>query len=356
MARIFTLVLVLGLIVGGYLVYKNQKHFVPQPQKAIEVAPQRWQIATGTQSDNSSQTLVNASNATSLQSEGNASDVNASLANATLAGLPEDRLLTFEFVQDMASFLVSNYFPAHTVRNPGEQGRFNLNVKSANIRYGVDFPGMAVDLTDILGSRKQIFDHVLSGPVLEFLQQAYIPLFLDSLNQALDRATWEQESGKEMHLDPAQRKEMFSLLATKIRVVGQTIITLATSEAIDSLVDKYLDDMDKVNQAHMHFWELQGSTNPSPSSLNDASAQIKSSIQTREISRQRLLQTITTAVNPQGMDASELIYLAQWVHRRGQEDSDRLGQVVKAGEALLKTATSVDKYASQAQPDSMSQE
>jgi hypothetical protein len=83
--------------------------------------------------------------------------------------------------------------------------------------------------------------------------------------------------------------------------------------------------------------------------LNDASAQIKSSIQTREMSRQRLLQTIATSVNPQGMDASELVYLAQWIHRRGEENPDRLALVAKAGNLLTQTATTLEKHASQVQ-------
>lgn len=347
MARILALILILGLSVGGYLIYQHKRQSIPKPQEAIEVAPQRWQVSSTT-TENSSQLSMQA-NATLALLEDNATTANAtSEKNATLS-IPSDKLVTHEFVHDLASFLVANYFPANTQRNPGEKGRFNLNIKSANIRYGVDFPGLDVDLVDILGSRQAIFEHVLNNTVLDFLAQAYTPLLLDSLNQALATATWTNASGEEIQINESQRKEMLVLLANKVRVIGQTVTALATSETISSLVNKYLEDMDQVNQAHMHFWELQGSPNASPAALNDASAQIKSSIQTREMSRQRLLQTIATSVNPQGMDASELVYLAQWIHRRGEENPDRLALVAKAGNLLTQTAATLEKHASQVQ-------
>lgn len=359
MNRILVLLVILGLAAGGYLAYQNKDRFKPTPE-AKEVAPHRWQVNTPTaRTENASQEVLNATNATQILSEGNAtSDANATTAenatseeNATRAVPPSDAIVTHGFIHDLAAYLVSNYFPADTKRNPSAQGRFDLNVKSLNIRYGVDFPGMAVDVTDVLGSRKRIFDHVLTAPVLDFMHAAYTPLFLDALEQALVQATYTQTSENEGSITDAQRKEMLGLLAAKLRVVGQIVTTLATSDTIHPLVEKYLEDMDKVSTAHMKFWDLQASGSASPAAQNEASTRIKTAIQTREVSRQRLLQAIATTVNPQGMDASELIYLAQWVHRRGQEDPNRLPLVAKTGELLNKTATAVEERSRQPRPE-----
>jgi hypothetical protein len=219
-----------------------------------------------------------------------------------------------------------------------------------NIRYGVDFPGLNVDQADILGARKIVFGHVLQGPVLEFLHAAYTPLFLDSLERTLASTTHVLASGQSAAITPEQRTEMLGLLAARLQTIGKTVVTLATTDSIRPLVGKYLEDIDKVGEAHLAFWNLQ-TQNASLSATTEASTRIKTTIQTREISRQRLLQTIVGAGVPQGMDASELVYLAQWVYRRGLENTAYVAAVAKAGDLLIRVADAVAERSRQAGPD-----
>lgn len=342
MKRILAIAFILALA-GGYWFMQNRDTSSPEPA-ATEVAPQRWQVSTARQSaEEPQQAPLNAT-----------ADVNGTTVNGTQTGnatgpvYPADDIVRHEFVEDVSAYLVSLYLPAGTKDNPGTQGRFDLNVKSLNIRYGVDFNGLAVDPQDTLGARKIVFGHVLKGPMLDFLHAAYTPLFLDSLERALQSVTYTLPSGQMAVVSQEQRKEMLTLLAARLGAIGKTVAALARSESIRPLVTKYLDDMESVSQAHLAFWNIPEGA--SVSARNEASARIKTTIQTREISRQRLLQAIVSTANPQDMDASELIYMAQWVYRRGEDDPG-LKNVARAGELLTRTASAVSERANEPRPE-----
>lgn len=343
MKRILAILVILALA-GGYWFMQNRERFFPKPI-ATEVAPQRWQVSSGNASQNVTRGHVNATNA-SLDTDQNATTG----ANATNVGYPTDEIVRHDFVQDMSEYLIARYLPGGTKKNPAPEGRFDLNVKSLNIRYGVDFPGLNVDQTDTLGARKTVLSHVLQESVLEFMHAAYMPLFLDNLERGLQSSTHTLPSGEEVAITEEQRKEMLGLLAAKLRMIGRTVATLAKTESIRPLVAKYLEDIENVSQAHLAFWNLQGQ-NATVTASNDASARIKTTIQTREISRQRLLQAIVSSADPQGMDASELIYMAQWVYRRGLEDPKTMVSVAKAGELLVKTSAAVEERSRQPKPE-----
>jgi len=340
MKRILALVVILALA-GGYWFYQNRERFFPKPE-AVQVAPQRWQVSTTqeTPAEPPAPVEVNATNATA-QTDQNATE------NATAAVVPSDEIVGHEFVRDLATYMVERYLPGGTKKNPSGKGRLDLNVKSMNMRYGIDFPGLNVDPADTLGARKIIFTHVLNDTVLDFLQAAYTPLFLDSLEEALNSSTHTLASGQDAAITPAQRTEMMSLLAARLRAVGSTATALARNDAIRAMVAKYLQDMENVSQAHLAFWNLQ-TENATQTVIDEASARIKTTIQTREISRQRLLQAIVSTAAPQGMDASELVYIAQWIYRRTAENPQAAQTVGKAGEILIKIAGAVQERSSQA--------
>ena len=342
MKRILAIAFILALA-GGYWFMQNRDRFFPKPV-ATEVAPQRWQVGTGQPAP-----LVAVQepvNATVTTPEDNAT----AEGNATAPAFPADEIVRHDFIEDLSRYLVARYLPGGTKKNPGAEGRFDLNVKSVNIRYGVDFNGLNVDPADTLGARKVIFTHVMKEPVLDFLHAAYTPLFLDSLERALQETTFTLPSGQMAVVSEAQRKEMLTLLAARLKTIGKTMSTLARTDSIRLLVTKYLEDMESVSQAHLAFWNMQGEE-ATISARNEASARIKTTIQTREISRQRLLQAIVSASNPQGMDASELIYMAQWVYRRSLDDPASMVGVAKAGDLLVRTAEAVQERAQEPQPE-----
>jgi hypothetical protein len=347
MKRLLVL-LVIAVLAGGAWLYLNQERFFPKPV-AKEVSPQRWQVGDARTNPAETPPLFNATNETLTDNATAASNATQD-GNATQTPPAADEIVRLDFVEDASAYLVSRYLPGGTKKNPESRGRFDLNVKSVNIRYGVDFPGLNVDPADILGARRIVFDHILQGPVLEYLHAAYTPLFLDSLERALQGATHTLTSGQSAAITPEQRAEMLGLLAARLQAIGKTVVTLATTDSIRPLVGKYLEDTDKVSEAHLAFWNLQ-TAKASLSATNEAGTRIKTTIQTREISRQRLLQTIVGAGAPQGMDASELVYLAQWVYRRGLENPHNVAAVAKVGDLLIRVADAVEERSRQPRPD-----
>lgn len=348
MKRVLVILVALILAGGGYWLLQNKERLFPKPV-AKEVAPQRWQVSTATEPANATPPV--AANATNASSEANAT----AEANATLPLPPADEIVRHDFVTDVSEYLVARYLPGGTKKNPAPQGRFDLNVKSVNMRYGIDFPGLDVDPVDTLASRKAVFAHVLQAPVLDFLHAAYTPLFLDSLEQALRSTSHTLASGQSVPVTDEQRAEMLSLLAGRLRSVGRTVAALARTDSVRPLVTKYLEDIENVSQAHLAFWNVQGE-NASVTARDEASARIKATIQTREISRQRLLQAIVGAASPQGMDASELIYLAQWIHRRSLEDARWVEATGKAGDLLVKVAEAVEQRSREPRPESTAED
>jgi hypothetical protein len=334
MKRVLVIIVVIAaLIGGGYWFMQNRERFFPKPE-AKKVAPQRWQVsATGPPEPLNATPTTDAANASGAdEAAGNAT----AEANATETVPPADEIVRRDFVSDACDYLVARYLPGNSPKNPAGKGRFDLNVKSVNMRYGIDFPGLNVDSVDILGARQSIFRHVLKEPVLESLYRTYTPLFLDSLDATL------REAG---HND-AQRSEMLTLLATRLRAIGRTVAGLAATGDVGPLVEKYLADIESVSQAHLAFWNVQAE-NASATARDEASARIKTTIQTREISRQRLLQAIVKTTNPKGMDASELIYLAQWMHRRQMENPQWRDASGTAGRLLVKVADAVEERSRQ---------
>lgn len=342
MKRAVLLLFVAAAAAAAFWFWRNQQQSSPQPV-AREVAPQRWQVSGANPSNATTVTAENTFNATNETLA-----ENATAENATLAG-PEDSIVGHGFVQDLSRYLVSVYHPAQTKRNPSDQSRFDLNLKSLNIRYGVDFPGLNVNPMDTLASRKTVFTHVFTPKVLEFLHTVYTPVFLDNLELALLGSPRVLTSGQKADISEVQRREMLTLLAAKARAVGKTVAAQARTASIRELTGKYLEDMEKVNEAHITFWNLQAD-NASTAAVDEASIKIKAAIQTREMSRQRLLQSIVSTANPQGLDASDLIYLAQWVYRRGLENPALLAQVAAAGDLGVKTAAALEERARQPRP------
>lgn len=337
----FLIIFLLVLAGAGYYWFFQKPSEQPKPE-AREVAPHRWQISTTKAPDSPTNETLAETNATT---EENGTEENATNATA----VPEDTVVGHGFVRDMSRYLVARYLPAGVRRNPSAQPRFDLNVKSLNIRYGADFPGLNVNPEDIPAARKLIFTHALNDQTLEFLRTAYTPLFLDSLERSLAGVTYVLPSGQAAGITEAQRAEMLGMLAARLRGIGRTVAVLARTDSIPPLVDQYLADANKVDEAHLAFWNRQAE-NATPAQINDASTQIKTAIQAREMSRQRLLQTIVSTANPQNMDASELIYLAQWVHRRRLENLP-MNTVAKAGELLTGTAAALEERASQPKPE-----
>lgn len=347
--------LVIAALAGGFWFYQNELRTVEKPI-AKEIAPQRWVVNETAGSGNtttSNETVTEPAanlpanstlydNATTIST--GEEQTNSTADNATEVTGPEDAVLQHGFLADTSAYLVSRYFPGNSIRNPAAQGRLDLNVKSVNIRYGVDFPGMGVDPADTLGSRKIIFTHLLNQQVLDFLYDSYLPLFLERMDEALAAATYELPSGTPQNLSPAQQSEMLTLLGTRMKNVGQTVGILVRTSTIMPLVQTYVDDMEKVNRAHQEFWELQ-SQQASISTTNEASTRIKTSIQNREMSRNRLLRSIVKTGGPQGMDASELVYLAQWVYRRAQADAASLPVVARAADLVVKTGEALQQHA-----------
>jgi hypothetical protein len=129
---------------------------------------------------------------------------------------------------------------------------------------------------------------------------------------------------------------MLGLLAAKLRMIGQIVATLAKTESIRPLVAKYLEDIESVSQAHLAFWNLQGE-NATVTASNDASARIKTTIQTGKFPVSVCCRP-SSAQPPAGHGCLGA-HLSGAVgvsarHGRSQENREH----AKAGELLIKTS------------------
>ena len=182
MKRVLVVIVVIAAILaGGYWFMQNRERFFPKPE-ARKVAPQRWQVSTAGPPEPSNATPASeAANASGRPTPLRKTPRPSPTPPAIAPPVDESCVRTSSRTRETTWWPATCRATARKIRRA--KGRFDLNVKSVNMRYGVDFPGMNVDPVDILGARETIFRHVLQEPVLKFLHESYTPVFLDRLDR-----------------------------------------------------------------------------------------------------------------------------------------------------------------------------
>ncbi|WP_028588388.1 hypothetical protein [Desulfocurvus vexinensis] len=239
-----------------------------------------------------------------------------------------DKVLTLDFIEDLAAYLAAAYQPGGSSENLGSSGLTTATFRKVNMRYGVELHGLDVDHANPQAGRRQALDHLMSPIVLRL---AY-DLLAEDLLRAMARAGAGQTrqfatSGgfAERPLTPAQVREMFDLYAARTRDIGRTFQTYASRPELVQLMDRYFQVARRVNAAYARYADREATGAPEQE-LDAISLEIKAGITEREALRRELLRG---SIPASGLSISEgeVLDIAAWVSRRLAADPEAINAV-----------------------------
>jgi len=250
-------------------------------------------------------------------------------------------MVTPRFVDDLADFVLSRYHPPQSVDNPKPQGKTTIDFKSLNARYGLELIGLRTSSSNLRKAREEVLTVVMDPDVLEFLYNQYADSFVDELVATAREVEKPFVSPEGMRgLETEHIAEMLRLNAEYIGNVAEVFEILGQSKAIPGMVDSYIEAEKEAVHANYILNQKQNELARLEQRLEEAkedtdrlqlrvknmqeekelaALEYKQAIQHREKIRQKLLQTIRNQAGQLDLETHEVLYIAEWVHRRISE-------------------------------------
>ncbi|WP_027369291.1 hypothetical protein [Desulfovermiculus halophilus] len=290
------------------------------------------------------QLVTRAANGTSgnasLEGSGQTSDPDTQdAANAT--GAQEDRswveksIIAPYLVQDVARLLVEHYRPANASGGGDTQGSLQISFKILNARYGIDFLNLHAPDKGVKQARSQVLQYALRPDVLERIYATYARDVLTTLEAEAEDAekTVYGPDGQMKHisLTPEQIAEMHSLYAAYFRDVGRLMGVLSNNRALAEDIETYLQaEQDAVHASYL-LKKARQEGNEGDQTAKERRTQAadayRQALRHRERTKERILNRIQSRAPELDLPVDEIMYVAQWVHRRLMEGerSEALG-------------------------------
>lgn len=301
---------------------------VPPSAPLTEVGPQRWRIGNATEVSPEANATANATNAT----EPEAAEANAT-ANATVA---DDPTVPRSVVRLLAQAVADRYQPGRTSRNLSAAGRLEVRLQSLGVRLA-ELPGFSLDTSDPFQARRLVVAYVLRPEVLDRLERAYLPVFLEALDAALAGSTrvfLVDGAERAMPLSPEHRAEAKALAAQHLRHLAAALHSLAADQSHLSLVAAWQAQQQRVTAAQIEVWNVQ--VRGDMDALARATQAVDEALRQEAQARQRLVASLKRL--PLGED--DALYLAAWTARRAKDGLD-LAALAPVAQALERAAAAL---------------
>lgn len=335
-ARIIIGVVVVAIVISGIWLFSRKADTPPQAVNAT----QKPQIATSMQqiADKAAETIdeISPDEATQNGSSGNATAgapktqpaapaVAAKQAQTepaqkqeeTTEENVEDDTIRLSFIDNLSAYLVAGYQPPKSRKNPTEHGRLAISYKQVNMHYGLD-PSLFGNPGGAAGQlRKAVLDYAFQPGMLKSLYTLYADSFVDQMSEQAQTAerSFPTNGGSfaNAQLNAAQSAELLTLYADRCSDAARVFKVMAKEPELNDNVERYLLAARNVNTAYEHFWKRDLKA---PSQVELAGKEIKQAIVLREELRSKVIQAIRNRNNLNNLSDEQLLYLAQWGHRR----------------------------------------
>jgi hypothetical protein len=276
----------------------------------------------------------------SLEGSGQASNPDAQdAANATTSpdqgSWVEESIIAPYLVQDVARLLVEHYRPANASGGRDTQGSIQISFKILNARYGIDFLNLHAPDKGVKQARSQVLQYALRPNVLERIYAAYAGDVLTALEaEAGDvQKTVYAPDGQMKHvsLTPEQIAEMHFLYAAYFRDVGRLMGVLSNNQVLAKGIETYLQaEQDAVHASYLLKKARQEGKEGDKTAKErraQAADAYRQALRHRERTKERILDRIQSRAPELDLPVDEIMYVAQWVHRRLMEGerSEALG-------------------------------
>lgn len=245
------------------------------------------------------------------------------------------------FFDDLAQQIVAGYHPPKSELNPQTQGRLQFHFSSLNRRYGMDLVGLEHQSPSLIQGREEIFRNLLQPEALETVWTLFVPVFEQALDEALLAGRWSFParggSSEERGLAIQEQQEFYRLLSGSAAALAQAVQGYADHQNAPALMERWLQAQSNAYAAHSRYQvaetELLTAQEEAPDDQvrilaerleRDAAAQgIMQAIAAREQARRELLEIFAAGRSRPDLSESELVYLAEWLHRRTHAHPER---------------------------------
>lgn len=211
---------------------------------------------------------------------------------------PADSRVQPAFVDDLAGHVLERF----------QGSGLDLSLPSLNQRYGVKLTGLAG------GSRAAVLRYAFHPDMLRSLYTIYADRFLDSLDRQCTERNWSDLQKRQLHMALAGRLNAWAAALDGVAAVPDLSARLAESER---LLQESLDIYGRMAGTVFELDEAR--------QRNDAAAIATAQLRVDDIRRHA----------GAALDDDSLLFVAQWVGRRLQQDSKALA-TVRAGSAALR--------------------
>lgn len=332
-----TMLLLLLVAAGlGAVWWWLQRPQTPPPAPITEVAPQRWRVGNTSETG----TMANATHVSNDTTAATAENASTNTTNATNTTVADDSMLPRSLVRTLAQAMVERYHPGRTTKNLSGTGRLDLRIQSLGVRLA-DLPDVAVDKSDILEARQVVIAYALQPEILRVLEQAYLPVFVSALEEALAGSTrvfLVDGAERVQPLSAAQRTEAMTLVARDLKNLAQAITSLAQDQSHLPLMTAWHAQQQAVTKAQMDVWNVQ--VQGDIPALATATQAVDNALRQAAQARQRLVENLKRLPLPE----DNALYLAAWSARRAKRGMD-LTALLPLAETLRRAADTVERAA-----------
>ncbi|MCL1939618.1 MAG: hypothetical protein FWG04_03025 [Desulfovibrionaceae bacterium] len=230
---------------------------------------------------------------------------------ARIASTGQDSVVGLALVQDLATFLAENYWPANTHLMAREHGISTADVRRVNYRYGEQLHGFAAAHNNPGIERERVLRYVFAPSMLRALYRLYDERFFSALRT---EAAAQKRGPAQSPLTPLQIAEMFGIYSGMAQSLAEAVRTYADTPRIRSLVAAYVQASTETADAFTAYAESREQGNYSAKT----SQAYQSALKRREQAKDALASAMRRGGARQELDAESLAYIAQWLYRRGE--------------------------------------
>lgn len=247
------------------------------------------------------------------------------------AGRKDDMVVRVAFIDDLATWLVSNYLPGK------KRGNLQASLQAANLRYGVGMRGLYWIGDDLPKGRSEALQYVFTPSMLDALYRLYIDRFMQSMAEAGDNP-----EGRSEPLSPAQRSDMYAQYAKRFRGMAGTLQSVASMPDFLSRGDTMRVAAQKVVEANARYSELvyqqdQARESGNTARQNALAPQVQAAAQAyqqavvqREHAREAFARALAKNPAARSLDDETRVYVGQWVERRVRENKNKMDAAQQA--------------------------
>jgi hypothetical protein len=224
----------------------------------------------------------------------------------------EDTVVPLSVIEYFSHFLAANFWPRGTHPMAREQAISTAGAKWANVTFGAQLQGFP-PAGDPAETRKRVLERLLSPTGVNFLYRLYSDRFFTSLER---EARAQSRGADNTPLSDAQIADMYTLYGNMAHGLAGAIRAFMRTPNIRPLVAGYAQARADAGAAYRRFADSLRDKGGADS-LDNAKA-YQAAIMSREQKREDLSAALRRHGALPGLDSDSLIYVAQWLYRRGE--------------------------------------